>query len=129
MKLNKTTIIVKELVLNNKNLQGQFQLQHKINMKYAKIGDNLWTTELHFELTEDSEHPRPIDLAVTIMGQFEFEEITINDNIPEFLSKSAVHILYPYLRSTISGLTSIAMLPPVVIPIVDAYNLFKDKLN
>ena len=129
MKLNKTTITVKELILNNKNLQGQFQLQHKINMKYSKLEDNIWTTELHFELTEDNEHPRPIDLKVTILGQFEFEEVTNNDNVHEFLTKSAVHILYPYLRSTISGLTSVAMLPPVVIPIVDAYNLFKENTN
>ena len=37
-----------------------------------------------------------------------------------------VNILYPYLRSTVSQLTTLAMIPPVVIPVIDTELLFKD---
>lgn len=125
MKLIKTNIIVKELVLKNKNLQGQFNLQHKINLKTGKVNDKTYFSELNFEIGDIENIKMPLDLSVTIVGQFEFEDVGSEEELNGFLSKQAVHILYPYLRSVVSGLTSLAMLPPIMIPIVDAHTLFK----
>jgi preprotein translocase subunit SecB len=124
MKLIKTNIVVKELVLKNKNLQGQFNIQHRINLKTGKVNDKIYFSELNFEIGDVENIKMPLDLSVTIIGQFEFEDIGSEVELNEFLSKQAVHILYPYLRSVVSGLTSLAMLPPILIPIVDAHTLF-----
>jgi len=129
MKLIKTNIVIKELELKNKNLQGQFNIQHKINLKTGKISDKIYFSELNFEIGDVDNIKMPLDLRVTIIGQFEFEVIGSDDVVNDFLRKQAVHILYPYLRSIVSGLTSLAMLPPIMIPIVDAHSLFSPKTD
>lgn len=127
MKLIKTNIVVKELVLKNKNLQGQFNIQHRINLKTGKVNEKVYFSELSFEIGDIDNNKMPLDLSVIIIGQFEFENVGTEDEVNGFLSKQAVHILYPYLRSVVSGLTSLAMLPPILIPIVDAHTLFSPK--
>lgn len=44
----------------------------------------------------------------------------------EFLKIEAVNIMFPYLRSITTNLTTTAMMPPIVLPIVDVKKLFKD---
>ncbi|MDX9808136.1 MAG: protein-export chaperone SecB [Acholeplasma sp.] len=127
MRLIKTNIVVKELVLKNKNLQGQFNIQHRINLKTGKVNEKVYFSELSFEICDIDNNKMPLDLSVIIIGQFEFENVGTEDEVNGFLSKQAVHILYPYLRSVVSGLTSLAMLPPILIPIVDAHTLFSPK--
>ncbi|NLD50665.1 MAG: hypothetical protein GX660_26275 [Clostridiaceae bacterium] len=64
----------------------------------------------------------PFYIFASITGEFEFDG---NDKIEKqiLLDKNAVAIMFPYLRSTITNITSIANIPPLVLPVVNITKL------
>ena len=123
-------IIVQRLELINKNISGTYQLNHHVSRNTGKIADHVYFTELIFMVKDTLDVTYPLNMTIAIRGIFEFETKLVEADVIEFLKKDAVHILYPYLRSTVTNLTTAAMLPPLFIPFVDAYHLFKeDQVN
>ena len=123
-------IIVQRLELINKNISGTYQLNHHVTRNTGKIADHVYFTELIFMVKDTLDVTYPLNMTIAIRGIFEFETKLVEADVIEFLKKDAVHILYPYLRSTVTNLTTAAMLPPLFIPFVDAYHLFKeDQVN
>ena len=123
-------IIIQKLELINKNISGTYQLNHHVSRNTGKIADHVYFTELIFMVKDTLDVTYPLNMTIAIRGIFEFETKLVEADVIEFLKKDAVHILYPYLRSTVTNLTTAAMLPPLFIPFVDAYHLFKeDQVN
>ena len=118
-------IVVSKLDLVNKNVSGTYQLNHHITRNTGKLADNVFFTELIFMVKDTLDVQYPLNITIALRGVFEFEKV-LEADVMEFLKKDAVHILYPYLRSTVTNLTTTAMLPPLFIPFVDAYHLFKE---
>lgn len=126
--LKRMNIQVSKLELNNKFISGTFQLNHQIKRQTGKLGDNVYFTELQFEVKDHADTVYPINISVHIRANIEFSLGEKETDIENFLKVEAVNILYPYLRSTVSGLTTLAMIPPVVIPVIDTKLLFKDDV-
>ncbi len=120
-------IVVSKLDLVNKNVSGTYQLNHHITRNTGKLADNVFFTELIFMVKDTLDVQYPLNITIALRGVFEFEKV-LEADVMEFLKKDAVHILYPYLRSTVTNLTTTAMLPPLFIPFVDAYHLFKEDI-
>ena len=118
-------IVVSKLDLINKNVTGTYQLNHHITRNTGKITENVYFTELIFMVKDTLDVQLPVNITIALRGIFEFEN-ALEIDVIEFLKKDAVHILYPYLRSTVTNLTNAAFLPPLFIPFVDAYHLFKE---
>ncbi len=57
------------------------------------------------------------DLKVILIGQFEIDE-KAQEKISDY-APNAVAILFPYLRSTISTITSAAGVPPLILPVMN----------
>ncbi len=89
----------------------------KDNMK-VEIGVGENDKEFAVKITYDEKHIHNCyDLKVVLIGQFEIKENSkesINDYAP-----NAVVILFPYLRSTITSITSASGLPPLMLPIIN----------
>ncbi|MCV2232637.1 protein-export chaperone SecB [Paracholeplasma manati] len=119
-------IVISKLDLVNKNVSGTYQLNHHITRNTGKMADHVFFTELIFLVKDTLDVQYPLNMTIALRGVFEFEPKEAEADIIEFLKKDAVHILYPYLRSTVTNLTTAAMLPPLFIPFVDAYHLFKE---
>lgn len=119
-------IIIQKLELINKNVSGTYQLNHHITRNTGKIAENVFFTELIFLVKDTLDVTYPLNMTIALRGIFEFDTKQDEADVIEFLKKDAVHILYPYLRSTVTNLTTSAMLPPLFIPFVDAYHLFKE---
>ncbi|MGE4571937.1 MAG: protein-export chaperone SecB [Candidatus Izemoplasmatales bacterium] len=124
----KTTFATDRLEIKNNHIQGKnFKLQPKISRKTGKVRDNVYFTALILEVTSTSEQPFPIDMFIDFRGIFEFKAGDDENEILNFLKNEAVQMMFPYLRTTMTNLTTTAMLPPIILPIIDVAKLFPDN--
>jgi preprotein translocase subunit SecB len=77
-----------------------------------------------FNLPKENNYP--FSISVKITGFFNFE-VDIKDNIEEILSLNGISILFPYLRSYITMLTSNAGISPLILPTINVAELIKNK--
>jgi preprotein translocase subunit SecB len=127
-KIIKTSFVTDRLELKNNHIKGRnFKLKPKITRKTGKIKDDIYFCNLILEVTSSQEQEFPINLLIDFKGVFQFRPGDSEGEIQEFLKVEAVRILFPYLRSIVSNLTTTAMMPPIVLPIVDITQLFPDN--
>ena len=125
--LKRLNIQVSKLELQNKFISGTFKLNHQIKRQTGKLADRIYFYELQFEVKDQADTVYPINISVYVRATIEFQLGESVEDMEHFIRHDAVDILYPYLRSTVSHLTTLAMIPPVVIPVVDTKLLFKDE--
>ena len=129
-KLIKTSFSTNQLYIKNNNLKpGNFELKPLLNRTVGKLDDRRYFTLLTLSIMSSSERPFPVDITIEFKGIFEFNDIEDEKNIYNFLKLQAVHIMFPYLRSIITNLTVAAMMPPIILPIVDVSRLFKNQTD
>lgn len=128
-KLRNVEIVTEKLkIVNNHLPKGEFKLDPRISRNTGKTNENKYFTSLTLKTENTESSPFPIDILVSLKAVFTLENVEKDDekDIENFLKLQGVHILYPYMRSTVSSLTSISMLPPIVLPIINAMNMFND---
>jgi preprotein translocase subunit SecB len=124
----KTSFQTDALEIKNNHLRGKnFKLQPKISRKTGKIRENVFFTGLTLEVKSTDEQPFPIDVFIDFKGIFQFKADDNHDDILNFLKTEAVQIMFPYLRNILTSLTTTAMLPPIILPIIDVTKLFPDN--
>lgn len=127
-KILKTSFSTDRLELKNNHLKGrQFKFKPKITRKTGKIKDDLFFCNLILEVHSDNEQQFPIDMVIDFKGVFQFRPGDNESEIQEFLKTGAVQILFPYLRTMVTNLTTTAMLPPIILPITDLTKFFPDN--
>ena len=120
------SLIVNEISLKNNNLRnGQFEANINLRRNIDKKDDSHYFVTLILTVTNDVEHPFPVDLKVSISGLFDVSKLKEKD-IQDFVDIQTCQLLLPHVRSIIASLTASAMIPPLLIPIVDARKLFND---
>ena len=96
-----------------------FQIKPKNECKVAKKDDNLFVN-LALKINEDISSPVPFNLKVVLAGTFKLKDPTVV--LDEAGQKAQIHeafsVLYPYLRSTVSGITMNCNIPPYILPTV-----------
>jgi len=129
-KLIKTTFTTNEIVFTQNFIdEGQFQFIPKLTRKIGKINDNNFYTDLILKINNTDENPFPVNIKISFRAIFEFNDIDDQKEVELFLKIQAVHIMYPYLRSMLTNLTNTAMMPPLILPIIDASQIFKNGDN
>ena len=127
-KLAKTSFIVHELKITKNNLKpGNYELKPYITRQIGKLKEGVYFTKLYLSIENTSVQPFPVNITVDFRGIFEFKDIIDESRVFDFLKIQAVQIMYPYLNSTVTNLSINAMMPPIVLPIIDAANLFKNN--
>lgn len=127
-KLKRTSFSTDKLELIRNNIKpGNFVLYPKLSRRTGKIKDKVFFTSLVLDVKSTDEKPFPVNLFVAFKAIFEFSESDNELEIDNFLKTDAVQIMYPYLRSIVTNLTSTAMMPPIILPIVDVSKIFKDN--
>lgn len=100
-----------------------------INTRFGKVikkaDDSIYELHLSFSVHDLGEKKTPFDMDLEIVGVFQLREGT-DEEISEFMNSNAVAILFPYLRTIISTTMTAMMIPPVVLPIIDAKEAFKN---
>jgi preprotein translocase subunit SecB len=124
----KTSFQTDALEIKNNHLRGKnFKLQPKISRKTGKIRENVFFTGLSLEVKSTDEQPFPINVFIDFKGIFQFKPEDSHEEILNFLKTEAVQIMFPYLRNILTSLTTTAMLPPIILPIIDVNKLFPDN--
>jgi preprotein translocase subunit SecB len=124
----KTSFQTDALEIKNNHLRGKnFKLQPKISRKTGKIRENVFFTGLSLEVKSTDEQPFPINVFIDFKGVFQFKPEDNHEEILNFLKTEAVQIMFPYLRNILTSLTTTAMLPPIILPIIDVNKLFPDN--
>ncbi|MBI9009170.1 MAG: protein-export chaperone SecB [Tenericutes bacterium] len=127
-KLLRTSFVTDKMELKRNNIKlGNFKLSPVIKRKTGKIKDKLYFTALSLTITSTEEHPFPVDIKVLFRAVFEFSEIDNEEEIDQFLKLDAVRTMFPYLRTITTNLSVTAMMPPIILPIIDTDKLFVEK--
>lgn len=77
----------------------------------------------HLDAGENS----PVALSIELCGKFECTDWETDDISKVLIKNNATAILFPYIRQSVSELTTMAGLPPLVLPVTNVSKLFKDK--
>lgn len=124
MRLGNFGITTDEISLKQiKQNTNKFNITPKYKKEIEKINNNVYLVKLIFDIKNDEKTIFPFDMHMVMVGSFEIFEAT-DYEINAFLNIKAVDIMFPYLRSAVSGVTASCMLPPVMLPIVSADKLF-----
>ena len=122
-------LIVNEIRLKNHELtERSFNIEPKITRNIVKMENDNYSVELNFSITNTEEKPFPIDLFVSMAGNFDLQTFP-QEQKEDFLNIQAVQIIFPYMRNIISTITTASFMPPLVLPIVDVNSLVYEKEN
>ena len=103
----------------NDNLQ--VPLAPAFSRSVTKVDDEHYDLELGIKLKQDN---LPFDAEITVVGSFELSGIKDAESM---MKANATAILYPYIRSTLSMVTSLAGISPVVIPTINLVRIFEKE--
>ena len=121
-------ISTEEVAIKNNNLpEGSFNIVPKYT-RLINRNDSAKraSVTLSVEILGTEAEPFPVDVRIVQKGTFNMEKIPA-EQIDEFLKYNAVQVLFPYLRTTLSTSLSAAMMPPIVLPIIDVQEAFDNN--
>lgn len=75
----------------------------------------------------DSQDKKQI-ISVQCIADFEFNEISSLEEIPDYFYPNSIAIVFPYIRAFISTITLQANIPPIIIPTMNLTSL-QEKLK
>lgn len=87
------------------------------NIIKEKNGTNI--VKLMFSIKNDENNFFPYDIELNIKGKFCLENVE-DDELDKFLNINAIQMLVPYLRSSLSSAMGALLIPPIILPIMDA---------
>lgn len=106
---------------SNNELSISIKKDVKINKGYIYNGVVTLTTELRSE--NDSAY-----IKVVCCGKFSVAIDNLSEQIVEMLiEKNSIAIMFPYIRSYISSITSIPNMLPIVLPPINVNKLIEDQ--
>lgn len=118
------TIIPNEVRIKNNNLPlGKFAMSPRFVRKSGRLSDTRFFIELSVEVTSTEEHRFPIDLFVSMTAIFDLSKMQEPER-EEYMKEEALRVVFPYLRSMVTNVTSGALLPPIILPIIDLKETF-----
>lgn len=72
------------------------------------------------------EYNYPFKLETGLVGFFDFDTDLLEDEIKNLLEVNGTAILFPYLRTLISTITTNACIPPLIIPTMNISKMIKN---
>ena len=126
MKISNVSIVVDKIQYKKNHLQkGNYPLNPKLARETGQTLDGNHFTKIFLKIDGSTDSNFPMDLDIEMTAIFQLDDIKEQDNVKQFLALQGVHILYPYLRSTVASITTSAMVNPITLPIINAMTLFE----
>ena len=126
-KIKNMSIVTNEIHFSTNNLPlGSYQMVPNIKRRVGRLStdSNKYGVELMVDIKDTPEQRFPLNLFVKITGIFEIDGEN-EEEINEFLKLQGVQMVYPYLRSLVSNITSSSLLQPIILPIINVLD-FKE---
>lgn len=124
-----TTFIVRKIVFNNYMIKGSFSFKPNVSVSINKISDNEWDTSINVKVINKEGSPFPFDLDVVVSLITKFNgELPGKAELLDYLRYGSTNILFPYVRSVVTNVSTAAMVAPLIIPLMDIRE-FADKIS
>ena len=142
MKISQTNIHATKIIMHNNELKGQkYTIKHqflKIIQKKYKLQPNFFKTierleegkyklSLAVEIISTEDSPFPLDIDIEFATIYTFKDYESVDELENYLNLGAIQMIFPYMRTAITSIVSAALLPPLVLPIIDVRQ-FKNRI-
>ena len=133
-KLKFENYLVKEV---NFNINSSFENNDKLDLDIdfnqeleIDYGQKKAVIVLECNLFRDAiKNNYPFELNISMMGFFEFSSELKEDEITNMLEVNGTAILFPYLRSIITTITSSMGIQPIILPNMNIVKMIKEKNN
>lgn len=79
--------------------------------------------ELQFIVKVSNEKNENPFVEISCKGEFNFENVTSLDEIPDFFYRNSIAILFPYVRAYLSLVTTQANVPGIILPTLNLSSL------
>jgi preprotein translocase subunit SecB len=120
-------LIVNEARIRNNHLPaGEFQFNPCFGRQYGKAEDGRYFNTLYVDIADTDNTSFPVSIYASITGYFnlsDYSESVINN----FLENQSAQLIFPYLRALVTSLTVGAMMPPIVLPVINAQEYFNNN--
>lgn len=105
---------------------GEYKILPRFTRNISLHSDTVGSVTLITEINNTEENPFPLTIKVNMTGVFDMSNLP-KEQHDSFLKINAVQIMFPYIRNMISSVTTSALLPPIILPIIDVKKLFPEK--
>lgn len=120
MNISHTNIHATKITLLDNCLSGSnFKINPNYYKKITDLGNDSYKLLLIAEIINTQESPFPLDIHVEFETVYTFKEYESKKEIETFLNINAIQMIFPFMRSAINSVVSAAILPPLVLPIID----------
>ena len=127
MKIKNTMLQADKISLHNTGVLGSnFKVNPIYEKEILKDSDSVYLLKLYVNFHNTVENPFPVELNISFISRFEFEEVKSENEITSYLNINAIQMIFPFMRAAITSVFSAALLPPLVLPIIDVRD-FKAK--
>ncbi len=119
-------LIINDVIIHNNMLpDGKFLIDPQLHRSVSRIDDNNAAVTYVLEIKNTNEKPFPVDILVSITGIFDISNLDKKD-VDNFLNVQSCQIIFPLIRTIVANLTSSSLMPPILLPIIDARKAFND---
>ncbi len=112
-------------VVNNMLPDGKFTVDPHLQRTINKIDDKCTAVTYDLEIKNTDEHPFPIDIRVSVTGLFDISGLQ-EDKVDDFIKVQSCQLVFPHIRTIVATLTSSSLMPPILLPIIDARKAFDE---
>lgn len=120
MKISQSNIHATKLSLHDNQLNvANYQIDPQYYKKITPRDNNTYQLSLSAMICNTEQKPFPLDLEVVFEVTFKLDDAKDQKEIDDFLNINAIQMVFPFMRAAINSLTSAALMPPLVIPIID----------
>jgi preprotein translocase subunit SecB len=115
-----TTFLVKKISFINHIKNGSFAFNPDISILVNKISENEWETSFNVKVSDKDDSPFPFDLDVVVSLITKFSgELPNKKELSDYLKFDSTSILFPYVRSIVTNISTSALVAPIVLPLMN----------
>lgn len=106
--------------------ETQVSVNPKFKREINKIDENLVSVDLSVEIKGEEKQELPFLIDIRIQGIFYFKNWEEGNN-KAVIENNAVAVLFPYIRTLVTFVTSNANMTPYIIPVMNIVALFEQE--
>lgn len=109
----------------NFDSDNKVQMEQNLGLGIQIVSDDEFIVKLEAHIHGKDKVVAPFKMVVSILGRFHLEKWQDTTEKQNMVRYNAPAILFPYLRATITNVTTAANISPYVLPLLNLYEVFK----
>ena len=111
-------------IVQDLDQSAKYELSPTFSKTVSVQNDNI-EVQLSLNIKSASDNPAPFSLYIAMTGKFVLTMVQEDSKLREqLINENTVAIMFPFLRSAVSTLTTTANCPPLILPVINLSTLF-----